>query len=108
MPDQPAIDLYTDRLVERAVKAEMRVTKLEWELRDRKWPEWREIDSAPKDGTPILIAQGDDLAVAWFDTEYVWLRPGGAWISDYNRSDTYEYDPTHWLPLPTAPTTGED
>jgi hypothetical protein len=101
MPDQPAIDLYTDRLVERAVKAEMRVTKLEWELRVRKWPgDWQPIDTAPKKiGKPILVftgGEGDGVAVVGWSACNEW--------EDYNGC-VLRYEPTHWLPLPTAPTT---
>lgn len=63
---------------------------------------WMPIESAPKDGTRVLIWQGEAY-VAWFEREYAWVSHGGAWISERYRSDTYEYAPTHWQPLPKPP-----
>ncbi len=63
---------------------------------------WQNISTAPKDGTQILIWNGQDTVVAWWDDVYIWVSPG-AWISYLNRSDTDEYEPTHWMPLPAPP-----
>jgi hypothetical protein len=75
---------------------------------------WRTMDSAPKDGTPILVAQGDIVkSVAWVSRtrEYQEL------VSTKGNRETYEwkkedvgywdaddvFEPTHWMPLPAAP-----
>jgi len=65
--------------------------------------EWQPIETAPRDGTKLLGYEGDGrINTMWFESQYVWVSPG-AWISDYNRSDTYEHQPTHWMPLPEPP-----
>lgn len=79
---------------------------------------WRDIESAPKDGTPILAFRN---VVRWqpkaptFMAVIAWMankmHPQGSWsIADWNHGG-YDYgpswtfhDPTHWMPLPDAPT----
>ena len=69
--------------------------------------EWQPIDTAPKDGTAILIwpakssFTGDDTisyVVRWNDWKQGWIEASGE-----------EYDtfyPTHWMPLPAPPKKG--
>jgi hypothetical protein len=63
-------------------------------------PEWRLIESAPKDGMPILLrskygAHGDGY---WLQS----ARDGvGAWVWPYLRNE-----PWFWMPLPAAPQGG--
>lgn len=70
---------------------------------------WRTIDSAPKDGRPILIFDPeraehpndgfcDDAryAIGYWRTHPLW---SGSW-GDRNHSDV---NPTHWMPLPDPP-----
>lgn len=59
---------------------------------------WRDMASAPKDGTRFLARQGDRHFDCW-------------WVSDpyegcfwQDEADS-EPDPTHWMPLPPAPGT---
>lgn len=55
--------------------------------------EWRSIDTAPKDGTRILVWEhGERMDVAHFD-EGRWRR-GPWWIG---------FCPSHWMPLPAEP-----
>jgi len=63
--------------------------------------EWRTIDSAPRDGTWIIIWDGTSVHQAsyserwhgWFDTYGLYEDP---W--EGNKSH-----PTHWMPLPAPP-----
>lgn len=60
---------------------------------------WKPIESAPKDGTRILLrSNGDEYDVGYWSTS-LWVKPGGAWIIYEARSDTIEIDPTHWRSL---------
>lgn len=70
--------------------------------------EWQPIETAPKDGTPIIIATCGkhgwyiDCAENWFEENGsdVWLaREDSKVVSD---------KPTHWRPLPSAPVKQED
>lgn len=65
---------------------------------------WQPIETAPKDGTPILCFVPDPermfsaqsgIDVLWFDE--------GAWL--YN-AEPVVFQPTHWMPLPAAPVDG--
>jgi len=85
---------------------------------------WMPIETAPKDGTAVLIAQHNGevwgQSVAWWIPEFEWEtdyaadwpedgeRPGkyrGAWIDGGldGGEEQIEYRPTHWMPLPPAP-----
>ena len=62
--------------------------------------EWRtDLENAPKDETEILTWTGQDnyiICVWWHDQGWV---------------DAQEYlprNPSHWMPLPPAPATGDD
>lgn len=60
---------------------------------------WQTIDSAPKDGTRVLVFRAkwaENMFVAWFNTET------GDWaplLSPYIGLR----DVTHWMPLPEPP-----
>lgn len=60
--------------------------------------EWRPIESAPKDGTPILTycPQGPKYG-KWAVRQNVWRD--GAW----QYSNQPYWPPTHWMPLPEPP-----
>ena len=63
--------------------------------------EWQPIETAPKDGTPILMWDGDMIyVISWYvpqNTRYPaqWREADGKRYCDY--------DPTHWMPLPEPP-----
>ena len=72
--------------------------------------EWQLIDTAPKDGTSILVypATWDDVAasVAKWDTDEFSRNPKPYWHrnDDFGRSTiSRERTTTHWMPLPEAP-----
>jgi hypothetical protein len=79
---------------------------------------WRDIETAPKDGTVVLVYVPSDgrAHACWWDPEYkgIWdeksddLRYIGAWtdgrVYSFGDEETYSYDDvTHWMPLPLAP-----
>ena len=58
---------------------------------------WRPTDSAPKDGTDILLAwkNSDDIVIAWWNaTGWTWHEAPTVYASDECRG---------WLPLPPLP-----
>lgn len=81
---------------------------------------WRDISTAPKDGTGVLIAWLDrdgewQTRLAWWEREFqiadvddddntVWKS---AWtdnrVQSFGYEEIWEYDPTHWMPLPDPP-----
>lgn len=63
--------------------------------------QWRPIETAPKDGTWVLL---------WFDAdEYAvsgaWMRPGRDYIAHWCAFGRWTPGdaPTHWMPLPAPP-----
>lgn len=59
--------------------------------------QWRAIETAPKDGTRVLLYRaglGESMAVAWFSHDFdEWTPVNGSVFPC----------PTHWLPLPPPP-----
>lgn len=77
---------------------------------------WRTIDSAPKDGTWVLVTgceSGDEdstqpcIVAQWTNHLNGETRPGGWWQFAWFDSGYYGRcgDPTHWMPLPLPPST---
>ncbi len=72
--------------------------------------EWQPIESAPKDGTEILLLK--EIQWTFGDTKDSRIGKGN-WIGAYwfeekteiwrSRCDTWLDDPTHWMPLPDGP-----
>jgi hypothetical protein len=79
--------------------------------------QWMDIETAPKDGTVILVYAEQGMSMSDFgleDIEFngmhvaVWdAYGGGAWvIASYpDMGDVVTGDPTHWRPLPPPPET---
>lgn len=79
--------------------------------------EWRTIDSAPRDGTVILISDarysGYPAFAAYFDSEqelYPWrfLNPRTTDGTGIGEMQDDVYGPTHWMPLPEPPEPNHD
>ena len=79
--------------------------------------EWREISSAPRDGTEIILRKGDRVTSgSWeviYETEnhfdsngnYICsetIEHGASWCS-YDGGFCEDDEPTHWMPLPEPP-----
>lgn len=63
---------------------------------------WQPIETAPKDGTRILVWIGDDfpMVAKWKESKYgSWWNPCEDLIADVLGACA----PTHWMPLPAAP-----
>jgi len=65
--------------------------------------EWQPIETAPKDGTWVLVVHGIYMAVAFADPEndFAWTMDDGHDYLPCLRRDLA--NPTHWMPLPEAP-----
>lgn len=64
--------------------------------------EWQPIETAPKDGTRILVFVPDGRSdepgqhlVSWYCNTWV--------ITTDERDWTFVLEPTHWMPLPEPP-----
>ena len=87
--------------------------------------EWQPIETAPKDGTHIL-AFAYPLAIiplvcCWQQAPEGIRDQCKEWQWKWSEADDFfrdddlfrywiemEYNPTHWMPLPPPPTTGQD
>jgi hypothetical protein len=64
-------------------------------------PDWQPIDSAPKDGTHVLVTDGTAVVeMRWDDNAWYELNNHStdAWGRPW-----YDGEATHWMPLPAAP-----
>lgn len=71
--------------------------------------EWQPIETAPKDGTPIIVG------VAGLDRSsgeaHWWQGEDGrggwqTWDGANHRRTVYATTPTHWMPMPAPPAGG--
>ena len=75
---------------------------------------WRPIESAPKDGRPILVFAPDATEPRVFLLMWTeWVNAEDASDIDGNwkdLADDQEFDasPTHWMPLPSPPGTDRE
>ncbi len=65
-------------------------------------PAWQPIATAPKDGTQVLLFWKGNIAQAAWVSDWAWWEVSG-W-----RENLIVARPTHWMPLPAAPTARED
>lgn len=57
---------------------------------------WQPIDTAPKDGTPVIIGSQAGVGEAWCSpSDLKWRWPDGELVL---------MTPTDWMPLPPIPT----
>lgn len=78
--------------------------------------EWQPIESAPRDGTEILITDGSYVEIGLFECSNFVVRNNGDYLDggygrNYRTGVKFEYleyaVPTHWMPRPEPPTTEE-
>ena len=78
-------------------------------------PAWQPIETAPKDGTRIVVANKCGSWIAEYRPVYQsGFKPRNPWQSMMLNHDHMtagwakrDYLPTHWMPLPAAPKPGE-
>lgn len=65
---------------------------------------WQPIEMAPKDGTRVILyvplhhERWKVVTGFWFEDEETMT---GYW--EMSKSNHFNYQPTHWMPLPTTP-----
>lgn len=76
--------------------------------------DWQPIETAPKDGTTVLLAYKDELLIGWYQDEQR-IRHGqvisstkkwtgyGVFDRIYPSTSEPPPEPTHWMPLPKPP-----
>jgi len=69
--------------------------------------EWQQIETAPKDGTEILLAlapnsnaQDGQVVIGAFYYSVLW---GDCWMFNGDYTITADGGATHWMPLPKLP-----
>lgn len=66
--------------------------------------EWRSMDSAPKDGTRVLLSNGDWVAEGAYHTWEADDKTHGLWKpANALRFPINKFNPVRWMPLPTPP-----
>jgi hypothetical protein len=74
-------------------------------------PDWQPIETAPKDGTPVVLfthPTENPVVGYWIDLQ-MYDFPFTGWTTGWKTSSGYNadwdevYNPTHWLPLLPLP-----
>lgn len=60
--------------------------------------EWLPIETAPKDGSTIMVWREDHGGIWWGSFD------GHKWLVVYGNNKVHARDITHWMPLPEPPT----
>lgn len=60
--------------------------------------QWQPIETAPKDKSDVLLYDGDEITIGYHSTF-------GGWMDKTDPEDRWDFRPTHWMPLPSLPTT---
>lgn len=70
----------------------------------RKDREWRQIETAPRDGRSIIVYRpnGRGAYIPQVGEDYWYVSKAGQFAT-WGRSNC-DAQPTHWLPMPKAPT----
>jgi hypothetical protein len=102
-------------MVMRTILLDTSIDYTSWDISEAgsiKMTEWQPIETAPKDGSAILIWPAQSAltgstecmiisyVVRWHDWKEAWIEASGE-----------EYDtfyPTHWMPLPPPPKKGDE
>lgn len=67
-------------------------------------PQWKPIETAPRDGTEYIATDGQICTVENHPEGYMpgtWTKDGNKWSGYASRH--IGYSPTHWIPLPEPP-----
>ena len=66
--------------------------------------DWRPIETAPRDGTHLLLFDDRDRMLIEADIAIGWWQDG-EWRDwgDIGCSGLFPYEPTHWMPLQEPP-----
>lgn len=80
--------------------------------------EWKDIESAPRDGTDVIVAYTHIETQCVFNAFYASIEEGwdaqdvGWWSYVYSEVSRVKLEgwqePTHWMPLPPPPAIGEN
>jgi hypothetical protein len=62
--------------------------------------EWQPIETAPRDGTPILGIDADQITG---EVRMSVMRVQSGWASFTSIPGDYHREPSHWMPLPDPP-----
>lgn len=68
----------------------------------RKMNEWQLVETAPKDGKRVLGVEGAEITIMRF--RQINYRRIQGWWNVFSGQLIY---PTHWMPLPDPPETGD-
>ena len=77
---------------------------------ERLFSPWQPIETAPKDGTEILVSHEYGVSMAQFDSGLVCIKDEdltNVWVTnyceDYWYTEILNPEPTHWMSLPNPP-----
>lgn len=115
----PVVQLMVSQALQklRQIESEL-VQLLSLPARSEAADDWLPIDSAPKDGTRILLCQAIDAdghAIVWGDDDQesgqcfvqvaAWWGDEDGWVvyCSLPSEPRLHFEPTHWMPLPNPP-----
>ena len=96
-------DLYSDCKKEYGhIEENSPLAKRYRTIRQGLQPQWQDISTAPRDGTPVLITDGTNVIEAKYRID--WQDP---MYDEWSYRERLDSPPIKWMPLPTPPSEGE-
>lgn len=101
----------TEDEAKQALASAIRLTAETWPPRARVTPGepplWQPMETAPKDGTRILLARKQVMSGELIVVSGSW-NSGGSMNMPYWMTPVLAFQPTHWMPLPSPPASAKD
>jgi len=88
-------DYYRKQLrIERTIQQALQISR---ECKQNCNSAWQPIETAPKDGSDILVFESGFWHIVYWNKQL-------SWWDTVDCVESSDFNPTHWQPLPTAPT----
>lgn len=74
-------------------------------MEERSMGEWQPIETAPTDGTMLILAihDGGDSSKPFHIAIAGWSSEDAEWKRDFDDPYSSTWPPSYWLPLPAVP-----
>lgn len=91
-----------EKASDKYVKAVLEDMMAEWKQPLGNVGGWQPIETAPMDGTDILLWFGHSVGWISLCKWYQKKKRGWCWVCSYDHK-AHLWEPTHWMPLPEPP-----
>ena len=103
LPDTSCRDIEKEDLTDLLIAAADLAASTALQAPVREVPGWQPIETAPKDGTHILLWWGEQARLGWWLDNSHTRTPWAGWKVPSLQVVPFGCQPSHWMPMPAAP-----